>query len=49
MRVTVSTSAARFVQPGTRLLRARIGYHDRGVTFISWGGRFDVTKWEVGG
>jgi len=49
VRVTVSTNAARFVQPGTRLLRARIGYHDRGVTFISWGGRLDVTAWEVGG
>lgn len=47
--VVIGTNPARFVQPGTRLVRARIGYHDRGVTFISWGARYDVTKWEVGG
>jgi hypothetical protein len=49
VRVNISSNASRFVQPGTRTMRARIGYHDRGVTFISWGGRFDVTKWQVGG
>ncbi|GIV01469.1 MAG: hypothetical protein KatS3mg015_0299 [Fimbriimonadales bacterium] len=47
--VVVSGNASRFVQAGTRLMRARIGYHDRGVTFVSWGARYDLTKWEVGG
>jgi len=45
--VTILSNASRFVQPGTRQVRARIGYHDRGVTFLSWGGRYDVTKWDV--
>lgn len=45
--VTIATNASRFVQAGTGKVRARIGYHDRGVTFISWGGRYDLTKWEV--
>lgn len=49
INLSITTNAGRFVQPGTRLMRARIGYHDRGVTFISWGARYDVTKWEVGG
>lgn len=47
--ISISTNARRFVQPGTRLVRARVGFHDRGVTFISWGARYDVTKWEVSG
>ncbi len=47
--VVVAGNASRFVQAGTRLMRARIGYHDRGVTFVSWGARYDLTKWEVGG
>lgn len=49
VRVNITSNAGRFVQPGTRLLRARIGYHDRGVTYISWGARFDMATWEVGG
>lgn len=47
IRVNITTNAARFVQPGTRTMRARIGYHDRGVTFISWGARYDLTAWEI--
>lgn len=45
--VTISSNAARFVQPGTRQMKARVGYHDRGVTFPAWGARYDMTKWEV--
>jgi hypothetical protein len=45
--VTISSNAARFVQSGTRQVKARVGYHDRGVTFPAWGARYDVTKWEV--
>jgi hypothetical protein len=47
--VTAQGNVSRFIQPGTRLMRARIGYHDRGVTFVSWGARYDLTKWQVGG
>ena len=47
--VTITTNPERFVQAGTRLVRARIGYHDRGVTFISWDGRFDRCTWTVRG
>jgi hypothetical protein len=49
VEVTVTANPSRFIQPGTRLMRARIGYHDRGVTFVSWGARYDLTKWQVGG
>jgi choice-of-anchor B domain-containing protein len=47
--VTISTNPGRFVQSGTGLVRARIGYHDRGVTFISWDGRYDRCTWTVRG
>lgn len=45
--VTISSNAERFVHQGSREVKARIGYHDRGVTFPAWGGRYDMTKWEV--
>lgn len=45
--IAISSNAARFVQSGTRQVKARVGYHDRGVTFPAWGGRYDMTKWEV--
>jgi serine protease AprX len=35
----------RFVEGGTGRVRARIGFHDRGVTFPGWSGRFDVALW----
>lgn len=47
--VTITTNPTRFVQSGTGLVRARIGYHDRGVTFISWDGRYDRCTWTVRG
>ncbi len=45
--VAISSNAQRFVHQGTREVKARVGYHDRGVTFPAWGGRYDMTKWEV--
>lgn len=45
--VTISSNAERFVHQGSREVKARVGYHDRGVTFPAWGGRYDMTKWEV--
>ncbi|GIV02247.1 MAG: hypothetical protein KatS3mg015_1077 [Fimbriimonadales bacterium] len=45
--VSIVTNPARFVQPGTGAMKARIQYHDRGVTFVSWGGQFDQVVWSV--
>lgn len=42
------TNASRYVQPGTGVVRARIGFHDRGVTYPAWGGRFDLVRWTIG-
>ncbi|RMG23624.1 MAG: hypothetical protein D6724_07840, partial [Armatimonadetes bacterium] len=47
--VTIVSNASRFVQPATREVRARIGIHDRGVTFLSWGATYDFVQWRVGG
>jgi hypothetical protein len=47
LTLTLTGNLSRFVEPGTRRLRVRIGYHDRGVTFLNWGGRFDVVKWQM--
>ncbi len=45
--LVITTNPSRFLEPGTGVIRARIGYHDRGVTFIAWGGRFDRVTWTV--
>ncbi|RMG23629.1 MAG: peptidase S8 [Armatimonadetes bacterium] len=45
--VTISSNPGRFVQSGTRQMKARIGYHDRGVTFPSWDGYYDWAIWTV--
>lgn len=47
VEVRVTSGASRYVQTGTRLMRARIGYHDRGVTFVSWGSRYDLVRWVI--
>lgn len=47
--VTITTNPGRFVQPGTGRVRTKIGYHDRGITFISWDGRFDRCTWTIRG
>jgi serine protease AprX len=45
--VTINTDAGRFIDDATLKVRTRIGYHDRGVTFLGWGGRFDATYWTL--
>ena len=45
--VNVTTDAGRFVENGTGEMKARVGFLDLGVTFVSWDGRFDVTFWTV--
>jgi hypothetical protein len=45
--VSIVSNPARFVQPGTGAMKARIQYHDRGVTFLAWGGQFDQAVWSV--
>ncbi len=42
------SNPAQFVETGTGAVRVRIGVHDRGVTYISWGGRFDLVRWTIG-
>lgn len=39
--------ATRFLRDGDRALRARIGLHDRGVTFLQWHMRLDLVTWVV--
>jgi thermitase len=45
--ITITTNPGRFVQSGTRQMKARIGYHDRGVTFPAWDGYYDWAIWTV--
>jgi hypothetical protein len=45
--VSINVNADDYVDAGTLEVKARIGYHDRGVTFINWGGRFDATFWQT--
>lgn len=44
----ILNDAARYVQTGSGTVRARIGYHDRGVTYPAWGSRFDLVRWTIG-
>lgn len=39
--------ASRFLRGSDRLLRARVGLHDRGVTFLQWHMRLDLATWVV--
>ena len=45
--VRISENAPRFVDPQTLEVKTRIGYVDLGITFPSWGGRFDQVFWTV--
>ncbi|MEW5882927.1 MAG: hypothetical protein AB1725_01730 [Armatimonadota bacterium] len=38
---------SRFVQSGTGEMRARVGFHDRGVTVAGWNTRYDQGVWLV--
>jgi hypothetical protein len=44
---SASGNVARFVQAGTGLVRARIGFHDRGITVANWNVRFDQAVWRI--
>jgi hypothetical protein len=41
------SAPAEYVEQGTRKMRVKIGYHDRGVTFIAWSGEFDQLLWGI--
>jgi hypothetical protein len=41
------TNPARFIDAKTGEVRARVGIHDRGVTFSAWDGRYDQVYWSV--
>jgi hypothetical protein len=41
------TNPARFIDAKTGEVRARVGIHDRGVTFPAWDGRYDQVYWSV--
>lgn len=45
--VSVTENAQRFVEPGTRAMKARVGYLDLGITFLAWNGRYDHAFWNV--
>jgi hypothetical protein len=47
MAVLREKHASRSVDPQTSLMKRRIGYPDRGVTFPAWGGRIDQAFWMV--
>lgn len=47
LTVTITTNPNRFIHPSTREVKARIGYHDRGVSFPSWDGYYDYAIWRV--
>jgi hypothetical protein len=40
-----NTNVARFIQPGTREIRARVRMFDQGVLFPTWSGRIDQVMW----
>jgi hypothetical protein len=44
---SVTSNAGRFIANGTLEVRARLGFHDRGVTFVSWGSRYDLGYWRM--
>lgn len=45
--VNVSSGASNYVQAGTRLLKARIGWFDRGTIAPAWLGRIDRFGWSI--
>lgn len=47
VNVVITNNASRFINQSTREIRARIGYHDRNVTFPAWGARYDMTVWNI--
>jgi len=47
IRVRIAEDAARFVDDETLEMKARVGFVDFGVTFVSWGGQYDVAHWTM--
>jgi hypothetical protein len=45
--VLVEADTGRFIDNGTLQMKARIGYHDRGVSFPGWSGNYDVASWRI--
>lgn len=44
---SVLSSAGRYIDDGTLEVRARLGFHDRGVTFVAWNTRWDLAYWRM--
>ncbi len=47
LNVEIVDDPSRFIHPVTCEVKVRVGYLDLGVTFPSWGGRFDLMCWTV--
>ncbi len=47
VQVSVTSNTARFIQPGTRLVRARIGWYDNQIPLAFWQARVDRVIWNV--
>jgi choice-of-anchor B domain-containing protein len=45
--LTVTADPARFVEPGTGEVSARVGFQDRGVSFPAWSGQYDQVSWST--
>jgi hypothetical protein len=45
--VTIQPDAGRFVEPGTRLMRARLSWYDPGVSVVGWFTWIDHVLWEL--
>ena len=45
--VVVEDDPARFIEQGTRLMRARVSFYDPGITAAAWFGLVDQTTWRV--
>lgn len=42
-----SNDPARFLQPGSRLMRTRISFYDPGIPIVGWGGSIDHAVWTL--
>jgi len=47
VEVTFTENAQRFIQPGTKTIKARIGWYNRGVLSPNWYAAIDQTAWEI--
>jgi hypothetical protein len=47
VEVTITSNASRFIQAGTRLVRSRMSWFDRGVVAPNWLVRIDQTRWTI--